>query len=373
MIDTIKLVVKFDSPLRCKANFQPRIDSIREDYRGPFRAYANPSAADKKQGKYLPRLTYVQRPKTGFTTSYELAIELSLPKLLYNENFTELTDQDFPKLVKQLQTSLQEIGLWLFTHQIEQAEVRAIHFSKNFVFKDHTSTSSVLQMLRTADVSKRLDVQNTDFRNGGYVLHIHTNSMDIAFYDKIADLRQSKISEKRSQEKDNYVQLDILETIKRQHPIASMRYELRFNGKVKIKSALAKVGFEQPLTFENVYSADLSRRLLLAQWQDFYDNIPKLPLDTDEPDKLLANILQTTEQKGPIKTAAQLGMMLLLKDSDQRYVRTMFEERFGTHAWSSLKPLMRQPSKVQYKTLLAIQKGLEVFEPTKIEDIKDNI
>lgn len=321
----------------------------------------------------MPRLTYTQRPKTGFTASYELAIELSLPKLLYNENFTELTDQDFPRLVEQLRASLVEMGVWLFSHQIREAEVRAVHFGKNFVFKDYTSTSSVLQMLRTADISKRLDVQNTDFRNGGYVLHMHTNSMDIAFYDKLADLRKSKVTEKRSQEKDNYVQLDILNAIKRQHPVASMRYELRFNGKVKIKSALAKVGFEQPLTFENVFSAELSRKLLLAQWKDFYDNIPKLALDTDEPDKLLANILQTTEQKGPIKAAAQLGMTMLLKDSDQRYVRTMFEERFGKHAWSSLKPLTKQPNRVQYKTLLAIQKGLEEFKPTKIEDIKDSI
>jgi hypothetical protein len=66
-------------------------------------------------------------------------------------------------------------------------------------------------------------------------------------------------------------------------------------------------------------------------------------------------------------------MMLLLNGSEQRYVRTLFEERFGQHAWSRLKPLTKQPEKVQYKTILAISETLKQFEPTKIESIKDVI
>lgn len=373
MIDTIKLVIKFDEPLRCKANFQPKLESIQEDYVGYFKAYANPSAADKKLGKYLPRLTYTQRPKSGYRASYELAIELSLPKLAFGENFSELTNVDFDLVVKRLQVALREIGVFLFTPQIVNAEVRAVHYSKNFVFKDYTSCSSILQMLRTADISKVYDVQNTNFRNGGYVMHVHTNSLDIAIYDKLADLRQSKKSEKRTQEKDNYVQLDILDTIARQQPVAVMRYEVRLNGKKKITSSLEAVGFEQPLTFKSAFSSDLAKKILEHHWQNFYTNIPKLALDTDKPDKILANILQSPDLKGPRQAAAQLGMIWLLSNSEQRYARTLFEERFGTHAWSRLKPLTKQPDKVQYKSLLGIKQSLEHFEPTKIEDIKDAI
>lgn len=362
-----------DKPLHSRANFQPTLDSINPDYFGYFKANANPSAATKKLGKYQPRLTYTQRPRGFKRAAYELAIELSLPKIAFGNNFDELTDADYSLVVRQLQETLREMGVWLFTKQIENAEVRALHYSKNFVFKDYTSCSAVLQMLRTADISKRYDVQNTNFRNGGYVLHVHTNSLDIAIYDKLADLRQSKTSEKRSQEKDNFVQLDLLDQLARQQPTAVMRYEVRLNGKRKTTDALAAVGFDKPLTFQNVFSAELSKALLQDHWQNFFSSLPKLALDTDDPDKLLANILQSADVKGPSQAAARLGMMLLLTKSEQRHVRAMFEDRFGKHAWSRLKPLTKPPHKVQYKTILGINQMLEQFEPTKMDQIKGHL
>ena len=362
-----------DKPLHARANFQPTLDSINPDYFGYFKAMANPSAATKKLGKYQPRLTYTQRPRGYKRASYELAIELSLPKIAFGNNFDELTDADYNLVVRQLQEAMREMGVWLFTSQIEQAEVRALHYSKNFVFKDYTSCSAVLQMLRTADISKTYDIQNTNFRNGGYVLHVHTNSLDIAIYDKLADLRQAKTSDKRAQEKDNFVQMDLLDQLARQQPTAVMRYEVRLNGKKKITSALAAIGFDKPLTFKSVYSTQLAKSLLQYHWQTFFSNLPKLALDTDDPDKLLANILQSDELTGPRQAAAQLGMALLLTNSEQRHIRSLFEDRFGKHAWSRLKPLTKPPKKVQYKTILGINLMLEQFEPTTMDQIKGHL
>ena len=362
-----------DKPLHTRANFQPTLDSINPDYFGYFKATANPSAAIKKLGKYQPRLTYTQRPRGYQRASYELAIELSLPKIVFGNNFDELTDADYGLVVKQLQETLREMGVWLFTWQIEQADVRALHYSKNFMFKDYTSCSAVLQMLRTADISKTYDIQNTNFRNGGYVLHVHTNSLDIAIYDKLADLRQAKTSDKRAQENDNYMQLDLLDQLARQQPVVVMRYEVRLNGKKKIISALADVGFDEPLTLKSVYSAKLAKTLLQHHWQTFFSNLPKLALDTDDPDKLLANILQSDELTGPRQAAARLGMALLLTKSEQRHVRSLFEDRFGKHAWSRLKPLTKPPKKVQYKTILGINQMLEQFEPTTMDQIKGHL
>lgn len=362
-----------DKPLHARANFQPTLDSINPDYFGYFKAMANPSAATKKLGKYQPRLTYTQRPRGYKRASYELAIELSLPKIAFGNNFDELTDNDFVLVVGQLQQTLREMGVWLFTKQIEQAEVRALHYSKNFVFSDYTSCSAVLQMLRTADISKTYDIQNTNFRNGGYVLHVHTNSLDVAIYDKLADLRQSKVSEKRTQEKDNFVQLDLLDQLARAQPVAVMRYEVRLNGKRKTTDALKTVGFDKPLMFKNVFSAELSKLLLQHHWQNFFTNLPKLALDSSEPHKVLANILQTDELKGPQQAAARLGMALLLTASDQRHIRSLFEDRFGKHAWTRLKPLTKPTQKVQHKTIAGINQMLEQFEPTNMDQIKGSI
>lgn len=359
-----------DSPLVCKAAFQPSLDSIRPEYRGTFKATCNPTALSKKQGKYQPRLTYYQRPRSSYRMEYELAIELSLPKLVFGNNYDELQDIEFAVVVKRLQDALKEMGIWLFTHQIEVMDVRAIHFSKNFVFTDYTSCSSILQMLRTADISKTYDVQDTNFRNGGYVFHVHTNSLDIAFYDKLADLRQAKTSDKRAVEKDNHVQLNMLDLLARQKPLSIMRYEVRLNGRKKVIDSLGSVGFSEPLSFKNVYSFELAKNVLEHHWQKFFDNLPKLVLDADEPDKLLANILMSGDVAGPVQAAARLGLAILVQGSEQRLLRTMFEERFGKHAWARIKPLLAPADKVQYKSILNIGKALSQFEPTKIDDIK---
>lgn len=116
-----------DKPLHSRANFQPTLDSVKADYFGYFKAMANPSAADKKLGNYRPRLTYFQRPRGSYRAAYELVIELSLPKVAFGNNFDELTDADYNLVVKQLQSALRDMGIFLFTKQIETAEV---HYSQ---------------------------------------------------------------------------------------------------------------------------------------------------------------------------------------------------------------------------------------------------
>lgn len=362
-----------DKPLYSRANFQPTLDSIGSNYFGYFKSVSNPSASSKRLGKYQPRLTYTQRPRGARRAAYELAIELSLPKIMYGNNFDELTDSDFEVVIDRIQESLKGMGVWLFAWQLEEAEVRAVHYSKNLIFTDYTSCSSILQILRSADIKKTYDVQNTDFRNGGYVLHVHTNSLDIAIYDKIADLQQSKVSEKRSIEKDNYTQTSIFEVLDRKKPISVMRYEIRLNGKKKIRDSLSSVNCDKPLTFKNVYSEDISKKILESHWKRFFDTIPKLNLDTNEPEKMLANILKSDDLTGPTQAAARLGLQILLGASEQRYIRTLFEGRFGKHAWARLKPLTKTADKTQYRSILAVNCMIHEFKPTRLIDIKEDI
>lgn len=373
MIDTIKLVIKMSEPLTCTANFQPRLDAIHGAYKGYFKAVCNPSAASKKQGIYQPRLTYTQRPgKTQLTAAYELMIELSLPKLVFGNNFEELQETSLSDVTDKLVLALRDMGIWLFSHQIEGAEVRSIHYSKNIVFRDYTSCSSVLKMLRSADVSRVYDVQRTDFRNG-QVLHIHTNSLDIAIYDKLADLRQARTSEKRAVEKDNATQLNVYDALAKVRPVAVLRHEVRLGAKAKIRSSLEAIGYVGPLTLAGFYSVELAQCFLMNHWDSFFANLPKLVLDSDEPDKVFANILLAPDLTGPREAMAQLGMTVLMQGSDHRGLRTLVEDRFGSHAWARLKPLLKKQPRGQYKAILAVTKALDDFKPTHLEEIKDSL
>ena len=197
MIDTVKILLTYSG--QPKWVKEAILFSNLDANKGVFVAYNNPNVTYKKLGIYQPRLTYTERPKGRHIKSYQLAIEFSAPKLLFGNNFTELTDADFDaviaKLVEVLRTTY---GVWEFPHRLAEAQVGKIDYSKNIVFTDRTPVSTITEILRKADISRRYDVQHTNFKNGGHVYHIHTNALDIAFYDKVADLRQNRVSEKRS-------------------------------------------------------------------------------------------------------------------------------------------------------------------------------
>lgn len=357
-----------NSPLVSAANFQPKLDSIRLDRPTYFKSVCNPTSYAKRHNIYQPRITYYQRHLGGHRMSYELVLELSLPKLIYGNNFDELVDSDFDDVIKKLQTTLQSMNIWLFSKFLEQAEVRAIHYSKNIIFTDYTSCSSVLRYLSQADISKRYDIQRTNFRNGGHILHVHTNSMDIAFYDKLADLRQAKISEKRAIENDNYIQLNLLDALESIRPLSVLRYELRLGRKGIIKQRLKEIGFDQELTFEKLFNKKLSQKILIHHWKSFFDNTNLLSLDSNEPDKVFANILKDKNIK-PQQALAKLGFILLRTNTSARYARKLVDDRFGSHVWSRIKKLSRDPPKTQYESLLAISCELVKFIPTKLSEI----
>lgn len=368
MIDTIKLVVPFSKRPHWyeKARLQHSFDADT----GLVKAVANPSSAYKKRGVYQPRLTYTERPTRLYTKTYELAIELSLPKLMYGNNFSELADANFTEVVKKLSDTVKTTyGIWLFPHQLEQASVRKIDYSKNIIFTDRTPVVTVVTNMRMADISKVYDVQNTDFKNGGHVYHIHTNSLDIAMYDKIADLKQEKVSPRRSREKDGYTQMSLLDELEKQKTVTVARFEVRLNGLKKIRSELAAVGIASGTTFKELYSTDLSRKVLLRHWNNVFDRIPKGLLDSDTAEHLLINSKKANDDIKMMEALARIGYAYLLKDKDERYVRNLLEGLFSSSQYRRFRQKNREPpNPSQLKTLIHVTDTLTAMKPVSIED-----
>lgn len=367
MIDTIKLVLPFSKRPHWyeKARFQNSFDTDT----GLFKAVANPSSANKKKGIYQPRLTYTERP-VGRGRNFELAIELSLPKLMFNNNFDELTDTDFEAVVKRLSDTVKTTyGIWLLPLQLRKASIRKIDYSKNIIFTDRTPVANVLSNIRTADISKVYDIQNTDFRNGGHIYHIHTNSLDIAIYDKVADLRQERISPKRSREKDGYIQMNLLDELERQKAVTVTRLEVRLNGLRKIRSELTKVGITHGTTFQEMFSSDTSQKLLMRHWQNIFERIPKGLLDSDTAEHLLINDKKANKDMKMTEALARVGYAYLRDGKDERYVRNLLESLFNPSQYRRFKQKSREPpNPTQLKTLLHITNSLTTMSPVRIED-----
>lgn len=358
MIDTIKLVKTLNSPLSVRGvNWQ----SFKTNDKGITSGVLNPLAEDRRNGVYKPNITYYERPVPGGGYRYEVAIEVSLPKLHFGNNLQELTEADYKAVVKDLKRVLRDTGFsHAFVADISNFEVRKVDFCKNIRYEDGTTVATVISNLAKANISKVYDIQKTDFRNGGRILHIHTNCQDIAFYDKISDLEQARKSERRAVDKVNYSQLHLLNSIKeeqKKHPLSVLRYEIRLNGKSKIQMALDAVGVDTSLTFKGIFKQSVAQAILSHNLDKIMAKVPNSELLEETPENLLIDILAEGKNKRPKDVFARLGFELVANSiGDSRKFRTLVEENFQKDAWRRLaRDYMVKPSKSQVKALLKLK------------------
>lgn len=369
MVDTIKLLIMVHDPLIFDGSRFAPITLEQLVSSGGGRTWLNPSPTYAKMGTYMPRLTMHKRP-TKFGPTYQLTVEFSAPKMLFGNNFDELTENDFEPLLEKLQEKLYELlSHRFFKSQLAGAGIGAWHPSKNVVFLDYTSSQTILNTIAKLDVSQVYDLQKTNFRDG-HVVHIHCNSMDIAFYDKLADLRKSKISPKRSFEKDSLVQLNLLDSLEAYRPLEVFRYEVRFVGTRAIKHAYPEL---ETWTFEALFRKQLCQDVLLKHWQKLTASVDMLGLDVKKPYELLQNYL-TENPDIKLQTAMTAVSGLLI--SGQQGVtglRNLIEPRYGKQAWYRLKPLLKNPQANRLTYFLHITEALEQFTPTTMSQFLTNI
>lgn len=370
MIDTIKLAIPIcDNQDLSKVAFETPLSAVKIGFTPYFRTTRNPIPAERRRGIYRPRLTFVRRLTGIDKTTNELLVEMSLPKLIFGNNFEEVAENDFEIIVNTLAQNLKEMGVLIPVEQIRKASVVKIDLCKNIILPEYVSAVSVIGHIKKADISTIYDIDDTRFRNGGRIFHIHCNASDIAFYDKVADLRQGKISEKRSFEKDNYVQTKLLKKIQ-QNRRDVLRMEIRLNGKKKIKAELKAVGVDYvELSFENIFKADLAKDILLSHWNKIFKAIPKLLIDSDSPEQLFYEIIKNNKMT-PQKALAKLGFILLSEQcEDSRQLRNVIEGRFSRSAWIGLRRAREPPDKTQLKNLLYIGRVLSESKTLRSSEI----
>lgn len=370
MIDTIKLAVSYGK----RPNWLNRVQAStnRNVTSGVFTAIVDANKSYKRIGVYVPKLVYVEQPATkDRKRTYTLNIELSLPKLFFGNNFDELTDSQFSDVVHELHKRLRNVyGLRISEYKLAQSEVAKIDYSKNIVFTDRTPVSTIITAVSLAGISKTYDVQKTDFRNGGQIYHIHANTIDIVIYDKVADLKQSKVSEKRTVERYNQSQIKLVEELEKHPNVTIPRFEIRLNDRRKIRSELKAINANDDLRLCYVFNADFSRAILLSHWNKIFDQIPKAEMVADTATQILLSLKQANPSMKFAEASSLTLMTLLRKESqDERTVRNLIESLFGKPQYTRLKNNGRSPpTKTQLKSLLQISKTISEMTPVKIED-----
>ena len=375
MIDTVKLAIPYQERPEWLTTL--KVKTSLDSNKGIFTTNIYPSKSYKKTEIYVPKLQFVDSPSYKKDTGRELTlyIEASLPKLFFGNNFDELTNELFTTLVNKLSTMLWTIyDIKIAPTDIAQAPVAKIDYSKNIVFTNRTPVSSVIGVIANGSIPRTYDVQKTDFRNGGTIYHIHANIIDIAFYDKIADLAKAKTSEKRSVEKQNYTQLKLVKEFKKYPNVSVFRYEIRLNTMAKIRKELRAIGADDDLQFSKLFTSDISKRILSTHWEKITSWVPKDETLASTPSQILIAYVNANSGTKFAEASAHTLMQLIRKEvQDERGVRNIIESLFNENQYRKLKKVgLNQPTELQLSSLAYITKSIQEMKPICIaESIQD--
>ena len=373
MLDTIAISLT-DKDFRIKhpERFSPHASMVRNPaFSGGriLKATYNATNAEKATG-YKPRLTLFKRPCRGSYSSIWLKIEFSAPKMVYGNNFEELSSSDDLKLVLEaLHEALQSMGIETTYDVLLNATVSMIHYSKNILLDRSTPCFLLIQALEKLDMSTKLDLTQTDFRNGGQMVKYHASSYEIAIYDKVKDLEQaSKYGAKRGVETDYGNMPDLFAEHKKKPEV--LRLEIRLTSR-KVKPVLKTLSLETECTLKNLFSADISRSVLLHYWKIITDGLYMLNIDTKDIEKLVYAIQAAFPRKRPNKIMELIGFIVCCQKLGVRGARMALNLK--NHQWyrikADAKALEGKDICPRFLILNGIKKDLQEFIPLVKADI----
>lgn len=290
----------------------------------------NPTQKELRAGIYKPRLTLMPRITLDGSWDTLLKIELSLPKLLFGNNFDELNNKDFSALVDTLACSLSGMGVLITKETLAQAPVNGVHYAKNIPLTDGSTPYHFITKIKDANIKLSLDVNQTDYRNDGHCYKWHCNAYEVVFYDKIRDLEQAKKSAKRAVEKESALQLNLLETLKQRKKLEILRMEVRLNKRAKIAQLFDQLGIRAQLTFVGLFKTSIAKKVLLYYLDELERmRTPLLDYRVKSDKALLAALIVNNPELSTRKILQLYGLKKALEIVTPRELRAMFAKNVG--------------------------------------------
>lgn len=380
MLDTVALVM--DGSMFAILNYDAFQPSARGLFHPPYLALGgrgstqcklNSTRAELLSGKYYPRLTLTKRAvRGGFQTT--LRIEFSVPKLLYKNNFDEVIDDQFDEVRETLKSRLQEKGILISRAFLEEAPLSKIDYSKNIVLEKFSNSRLIINELSKADMHLWLDLETVKYRNAGYGVKYRNNGFELACYDKSKDLLKGKNSDKKSEEKDNAIQLDLLEKLTKKDAVEVFRIEARLNSRQKIRQTFKAVGIEAQPTFKDTFRSDYSRKILQYYWQQLERGYKALEYNPNSPSKMFADLAGYNPEKRLSVLLKAIGIKLLIDELGVRGYRNLVDD-FSQASWANsrktIQSLKAPPN--SWSPLRQITNALQKFKPIKLADYEDNL
>ncbi len=382
MIDTVVLNLEWRKDFKimegCYKLFSPDVTNffkppyVQFGMRKSVKADRNPTAKDKRDGNYMPRLTLFKAVRRG-SIPIILNVEFSAPKIIFNDNFNEITESDFEYLCVQLQRKLYNMGIVLKDRDtLKNALVSTVHYSKNITLTDYSTAYEVLSDIEKCNFTARKQSDRQKYRGGGEAVHFYSRKWGLCIYDKLNEHQRSKLSESGLLEKDNYCQLSLFDEKPLVNPFQMIRYEIRYIGRPQIGKSLKDTGITpSSLTFYNLFCENIAKTMLRHELAKLRDSYPTINLSEKTSSQLMME-LSVQNPKVQIGTILQaLAYKTLIDDTGSRDIRKM--GNFSSQQWYNLNKKINglNFARRKLKSFDVIEDQIEKFIPVKIQSYLD--
>ncbi len=342
--------------------------------RGYLTCKQNPTPNELRNGIYKPRLTITKRFYKGIYQTM-LKIEFSAPKLLFKNNLDELDDDNFEAVISVLLQKLKDMGVLVLNEILTIAPVSSIHYSKNIKLLNGLTPFTLLKEIQKSNISQRLDFNQSDFRNEGHSFKFRANSYEVAFYDKLKDIEQAKISEKRAIEKDNVIQMSLFDEVKQQQRRQSfeiLRMEVRLNQRQKIKQILRLIGNGAEPIFQSLFKKEIAQNILLHYLNLIEESYPKtLFFNAKSNEDFISQFIIDNPKAKLKEVTTALGFHNTLQEAGVRDIRKLFI-RYPKRSWYRFINEMNSYNyiKTNQSPFMPIRASIEEMMPLRAVDFQ---
>lgn len=325
---------------------------------------------------YYPQVILYEETYTS-VRRVNLQVECSVPKFLKGDNLFSIREDQKQLFALKMAGVLSEMGVDVKPDIILSASIKKLHVAHNMLMR--VPVCMVLDELSIASSLKYdPDTQKDTFKNGGEEYHIHHKAYELAFYDKAKDVERLQRSDKMAINgtiNPNYI---IYQQCLKEQYHNILRIEYRLNDRKYVKKTVNSVLVRHTnttVTVEDCFNNDLTKQILLNQWQKVEEACFKLPAYCRDSAKFLAEIKRLNPSRQDKKIWESAYILLMIAEKGTRKVRNILANKFSEKkaktmikAALSLKFTRRQPDYIAQ-----IGQELEKFTPLTPEVLTNKV
>lgn len=378
MLDTISIELNIDKHLK-KDDFE-RISAIKQVEQHKSNSLPKSQTVISVEwpkeieaiGSYLPQVEYMDYPNPigggGHGRCYRYRITFSVPKLIYGNNISEVTETQFNDVVRLLHSKLVFLALPtnITEKDIKEAIVRRIDYGKNIVLSQSSSIRLIGDTLMKAEHRHRSKYSQVQYRNGD-LYREHIKNRATILYDKIAEYCNTKTKPITDLDKKIF-------ELNKNKKSQIVRLEVQIKTTQQLKLELERLGLDKEATrFEDVFSDDIAQRILKKYWSNIVKGITP-NTQTLSPQHLaesFTNIASHNNHCGPQKAFAKLGFNMLSTECGLGKVKELYCDYFSPASWSrdKLKLINDYSGHSTHEDIQKITQTIESMKPISVEEV----